>query len=69
MGRHVDTIGEKSHRSGPQARNNFDHHHHGGQGNDIARAPLMRVVRGAQEVVIMGERGARDVGTRDKSRS
>ena len=56
MGRHVDTIGEKRHRSGPQAGDDFDHHHRGGQGNDIARAPLMRVVRGAQEVVTMSER-------------
>ncbi len=64
MGRRVDTIGEKRHRSGPQASDDFDHHHRGGQRNDIARAPLMRVVRGAQDLVVVGECKARDVGTR-----
>ena len=56
MGRHVNAIGEERHRSGPQASDDLDHHHCGGQRNDIACASLMRVVRGAEEVVIMGER-------------
>ena len=56
VGRHVDTIGEKSHRSSPKTRDDFDHHHRSGQGNDITRAALMRGVRGTQEVVLVGQR-------------
>lgn len=55
MGCHMDAIGEKRHRSGPQTGDDLDHHHCGCQHDNISRSPLMCVVRGAQEVVIVGE--------------
>jgi hypothetical protein len=53
MGRHVPAVGQQRHRAEDRAAGDLGHHHGRGQADDHPGAPLVAVMRLAQEDVLV----------------